>query len=306
MQKLIFEKQWLSEYYIDASHRTQETIIKKAKDGHQTYIINATESRVLIHSSIQMGKTYLLENGGEKHVTIFGKQLASIIAQNMTEIKVQPQQFAIHAQNDTATRNNPENIRNIVIESLRDKLLDQSKFTDQTKQIWINKHNIKFDFTKFIFILSQESFHLWIRISKAGGFKRCHPDTGYIKKDITAVIRKMRLQYDPVDSPPILSSGYERGPWSVKKLYLPYDLIEEIPMLKDSSNDFVLMRAIQGLWMQRNTHGIEYKKDLTNLFSKQNTNGLGINEIRKQLTWAVKHCVRECISGFIAVLFLFC
>ena len=61
MQKLILQNQWLKEYYIDASHRTQETIIHKAKDGRQTYTIKATESRVLIHSSLQMGKTYLLD-----------------------------------------------------------------------------------------------------------------------------------------------------------------------------------------------------------------------------------------------------
>ena len=242
---------------------------------------------------IHVGDTYLLENGSESHALIFGAQLSSIVADNMRYIKHQPPYFSVHAQNDTATHNNPENVRNIFLEGLKEEL----KCEDDEIE-WINENNVKFRFDELHFTLSQESMHLHHRLFQLRAFKYSHPDSGYMQKDMKAIIRNMRLQYHHINSPIILNTATD----SHDKYYTPYYLIQKCKFLKSTHYDYVLSRFVRALWMMRATKRKKYKQELNKyMYQKKFTQQLTVDEIRTELRFMVIHTPPYLLSAIFSV-----
>ena len=297
--KLLYQDHWITEYHIDASHQTQSNIVYRPKsDGtskkcNTTYVLKATESRVTNNMGLNIGDTYLLENGAESHGLIFGEQLSSIVSGNMNYIKHSPKiGFAIHAQNDTATHNNVENVRNIFLQGIQKQLSlkpDQSQYT--------NMNGIQFKLNELKFMLSQESMHLYHRLMNLGAFKHGHPDTGYMRKDCKAFVRNIRLQYDIFESPFILYTVTTDH----KKYLTPYELIEYCSIFKNPQYDYVVSRAIRALWMRKGTRKENHRKELRSYMSKKKTFGLGVDVIRHELKYVIKHTPPYLLNSFFSV-----
>ena len=292
--KLIYKDHWIAQFHIDASHQTQSNIIVKDEStSRATYVLKATESRVTNHMGLHIGDTYLLENGAESHALIFGDQLSKIVADNMRYIESKPDYFFIHAQNDTATHNNPENVRNIFLEGLKKELK-----CDDDEIEWINDNHVKFRFDELQFILSQESMHLFHRLFQLRAFKYSHPDSGYMQKDMKAIIRNIRLQYHHIKSPVILYTQTNEH----DAYYTPYELIEKCKFLNKTDYDYVLSRFVRALWMLRGTKKKKYKHELNKfIFQTKYTQQLNVQEIRAELKFMIRHTPPYLLSAIFSV-----
>lgn len=317
-EKELFSHHWVGEYHVDASHQTQDNIIAK-ETGEKaisriSYSIKATESRVTCFMSFMLGHTILLENGNEYHKIIFGYQVPNCIAKNMKYIQYQPQHFYNHCQNDRATHNNVQNVRNITVEGIKKQLsiLDPKRFNEQDVT-YTNPYGVIFDFRRYAFILSQEIQHISHRLGNLGAFKWHHTDCGYFKKDMNIIIKNMRLQYDPVETPTILYTNLFDGPEIKGPYYTPYELIKKCNLLKDSRHDYSISRALRALWMRRGTKQSKHKAELDKYWKKKHLNlTLPANqqqqsiiitkdEIRKEFTFIIKHCAPHQIPAFFSV-----
>ena len=244
--------------------------------------------------SLLVGDTILLEGGREPNSLIYGYQGARIISNNMKQLRKQPKEFIIHAQNDTATHNNVKNIRNILIEGIKEDL--GMKSSDCRYK---NDHGVIFDFRDFKFILSQESMHEYHRQNNINAFKRGHPDSGLMQKDLKAIIRNTRLRYDPIRSPFILHTANNDH----KAYYLPYEIYkkEECSFLFCDRFFDVVSRAIRALLMLKRTKKRRLKSQLYRFWRKKYTKNLGRNKIRQALRYICEHTPPYLICAVLSV-----
>ena len=297
--ELLYRDHWIEQYHLDGSHQTLNHICvtQKGNPSKIKFVLKASQARITNHMSLQLGETCLLEKGREPISFMFGYQLPKIISNNMKLIKSQPKQFLIHAQNDTATHNNAENIRNILIEGIKEELN-----MDQDTYMYQNPNGIQFDFREFKFILSQESMHEYHRQNNLKAFKIGHPDAGYMRKDLRSIIYNTRLSYDPVLSPYHLecSPNLTNYPF---KYYAPYDIVkhEQCSFLFRNENFYVVSRGIKALIMNKKTRKQPYKDELRKYLEKKYTNGLGRYKIRKALRYICKHTPPYLICAVISV-----
>ena len=303
----IYKTTWIGEFYVDASHRTQKHIVNTDLGGGGRKIyIKATESRVIIPQSFMLDDTYLLERGAERHKVIFGDQLSTCVAKNMYLIQTNPERFYVHAQNDRATQNNVFNVRNIIIEGIRQKLTlfdSNTKIAYNPHQVeYINPHGIIFRFDEFAFLLSQEINHVQHRIQQLGGFKLTHVDGPHFKVDIQFIIKNIRLQYDAIQSPVVLYTDGFKGPVKThEKYYTPYDAIKKSQILNNPEYDWVISRMVRSIWMLKGTKVQKNRRELEKFQSKCNTKGLGGKVIRREFNTVINHLPPYLIPRFFSV-----
>lgn len=250
---------------------------------------------------INLGSTYLLENGAESHALIFGDQLASMVAENMQEIEFKPERFFVHTQNDTATHNNVENVRNIFLDGLKDKL-----GVKKDQIAWKNDFDVEFRFDELEFLLSQEGMHLNHRLAQLRAFKYAHPDSGYMQKDMKYIIRNLRLQYDSIESPFILNTATKDH----KAYYTPYDLMEkceyERSIFGREEYDFVLSRFVRALWMLRGTKKKKYRNELKKfMYRKKYNQSLTVDDIRNEFKKLIYHSPPYLLSSIFSVEYVY-
>ena len=222
---------------------------------------------------------------------------AEVVANNMRYINHEPPVFFNHAQNDRATHNNPDNIRNILICGIKKQL-----GMNQDEYIYKNDHEIIFDFRKYEFVLSQEIQHIERRLDVAKAFKYGHVDSGYIRKDLNAIIKMIRMQFDPLKSPTILYTKQYQGPLITKQEYYPpYELIKYCPLLKDSKYDYYFTKAIRALWMRRGTKQEAFKRDLEKFLTKYYMNGISRSQLRDELCFIIDHTPPHLLPAFFSV-----
>ena len=133
---------WMTDYHLDAFKLYN--IVQRV--NNKTYTINATESRITQNQGLTIGPAILLAKGGEKHCNLYAKQIAYCVANNMKYLKqlIHMNQFYVHVNTDTMTRNNVYNIRRWILNGVHHYLnLDKQKY------IYQNSNGVQFDLRKF-------------------------------------------------------------------------------------------------------------------------------------------------------------
>ena len=301
----LMKNMWIREIYMDASHQTQENVIvKHANDSRMINVLKVTESRACINMGLNIGDIFLLESGKERHEIMYGKQAASIYANNMKYIypNLIPKELIIHTQSDRATHENANNIRGILVSGIK-KILEISPDSPS----WIRPlDGSEFRFDTIRYFHSQEVHHIPLRLQALGAFKRSHSDNGIVRKDIKVIINNIRLQYNPVESPPILYTAEFDGPKIIHEYWLtPYELFHQTKYIKDTKYFYTISRAVRALWMRRKTKKEKLKRELDKYWHEDWTQGIGRAKLRQEFTWIIKHSVPHLIGAFFSVKYIF-
>ena len=334
VDKELMTNMWIREIYLDASHQTVENVICKEKNKSGfVNVLKVTESRACINMGLNIGDTYLLEGGKERHKIMFAGQLGKIYANNMRYIKKEkiPKHFIIHTQSDRATHDNVNNVRGILVNGIKQSLdipLHSTSFVRQR-----DGGEFRFDLLRFVFFIyflyifyiffiyflyifyiiiikclhyrfihSQEIHHIDLRLLALGAYKRGHSDHGCVRGDIKFIIRNMRLQYHPVESPVILYTAVFEGPTIINEPWMPpYELFAKTTYIKNEEYFFVISRAVRALWMRRKTNKPKLQSQLDRYWHKNWTQNIGRDKLRKEFIFIIKHSVPHLIAAFFSV-----
>lgn len=136
-------RKWNYYYNIDASERTIPHKFARQPNDSNHYRLNASDSHIADGWGLLLGYIRFLEKSGESYEVIFVQQMSSIIGTNMEECE-ECKDFGVHISLDIGTKVNTDNIRNCLIEGMRNYLQLQSH-----EYQYENEQGVEFDLRSF-------------------------------------------------------------------------------------------------------------------------------------------------------------
>ncbi len=220
--------------------------------GRRKAKINATELHINTYEGFQVGPTRLLENGGETYEKWIDT-LATIIVHNMQSALqdcYNSTEWPFHhvLNIDRGTQTNPDNIRNCIVYMVKTKL-DLSQNAVQ----WRNeKTGHIYDFRDYYVIVSQELFHLFIRLRNAKLWHYHHSDCWIVSGAFSSITTGMQRKFDMKESPNVLSATQKH----------PYQIFAECPFLQNENVFSTLCVVIQAFSKLRGTFEKKLRSEL--------------------------------------------
>ena len=196
--------------------------------GKRKTHLTASELHISNWQGYWMKETMLLERGSETYDKWLGR-LAVLIADNIKYCTIYDNatnlsgtnwfktNFKIIINIDRGTQANVDSIRNFLTYRIKQNLKMK-----QNEAIFTNSSGITFNFSNLYLIVTQELFHIFIRIRNAKMTNYHHPDCSIIMSSFMDIVNSLKCQYDPQNSPDVLNSKLA-----------PYTLFEKVPMLND-------------------------------------------------------------------------
>lgn len=261
-------------------------------------MMKISHNRIINSCGLVVGYTKWLPHGAEPYKLLI-PHYADWIAEMMTECRPKYNgnylyDFFNNINFDKGTSANPDHIRNALLYEMKNILK-----IPQSDTRFTNKYGVTFNFEEwyinvclylhkilykihimYIYIIqvTQETFHIIIRMNKKGCFRHHHSDCYYCRGNALFVVKQLREKYDFYNTPPIVTQT-KKSPYQLLMKDNEFDWLR-----KNNQQTYKEMKNIINAVLQLDgTHDPKLVKILTDTKTKQKT----IAE--NQCKWLVQH-----------------